>query len=84
VYRAVDLVLREGDLELVREKTLGSNLGERLIELLVARGLEGDELGRDAAPEQSALDEPRLAESELRSPRPDSDDGRIGPRLRRH
>jgi hypothetical protein len=84
VYGAIDFVFRERYLELVREQALCPDFGQGLIQLLVARGLECHELGRDSPPEQSALDQPRLSESELGSPRPDSDDRRISLRLVRH
>jgi hypothetical protein len=84
VHRTIDFVFRERDLELVGEETLCANLGEGLVQLLVAGGLEGHELRRDSATEQRALDEPSLAKSELGRPRPDSDDRGIGLGLRRH
>jgi len=84
VNRAIDFVFRERYLELVCEETLRSDLGERLIELFVAGGLEGHELRRNSASEQRALDEASLAKSQLRSASPDSDDSGIGLELRGH
>jgi hypothetical protein len=60
VHRAVDLVLRQRDFELVREKSLCPNLTERLIDLLVADRLERHQLRVNPAREQRFFHHARL------------------------
>ena len=84
MHGAVDFVFRERDLELTSEQSLGTDLGERLVELLVARRLERHQFGDDSAREQSFLHESRLTQCKLRRSRPNSYDVRIGLFLRRH
>ena len=44
MHGAVDLLFQESHLELVGEQPFGADLGERLVELLVAGRFESDEL----------------------------------------
>src|SRR5437764_14728506 len=84
MHGAVDLVLRQRNLQLAGEQTLRADLVERLIELLVARCLESHDLGVNAAREKRGLDQSSLPKCELRRASPDSYGVRIRLLVRRH
>ena len=65
MHGAIDFALAQRDFELVGEKTFGADLRQRLIQVLVASGLERHQLRREAAIGERALDQSGLAQSQL-------------------
>src|SRR5438105_10524266 len=84
MHSAVDLVFRQRHFELASEQPFGADLGEWLVELLVARRLEGHQLGGNPARKQSLLHESRLTERQLGGSGADSYNPGIGLFFRRH
>src|SRR5687768_2158572 len=74
VDAAIHFLFRQCDFQLVREEALGADLAQRLVELLVSRGLERHELAREAPVLERSFDDAGLTECELRRARRDADD----------
>src|SRR4051812_15655639 len=84
MHGAVDLVLRERELDFLGEQALAADLTERLIEILVAPGLERDELTFDSTSEEGGFYQARLTQRKLRGAAANPDYTGVAFRFTRH